>query len=307
MINVSSSSSLTSSPKHSRPRSSPRLPRPRLGTFKHGHCDQLPAGTGFFFWLPTRPADSRPTDQVLLQCLLSLLPKLDWGLPVHIEHVTLELVDLISAMQPSSFMCPVLVTPPRAAGGCRVASALTSCSMLVARAEVIILTTNALEQQNGHQVTRPSFDPSVFFVAVDVHCVFFVDDVSTPSASCHFVCQVSPARSSPVCGPVSLAVQVHSRPRVHSSVRLESVLHLSCQRQIVDSEYDWVSPKHEFATHGFGVPHNAILFKRLREQVGAVVTASNFCRTAIRVMLYFLETTANLCSSVSPFPSPCVE
>ena len=90
-------------------------------------------------------------------------------------------------------------------------------SMFVVSAEVMISTTNALEQQNGHEVMRLPFDQSVFFVAVDVHCVFCVDNVFPLQASAVTLYATSlQLGPSPVCGLVRCAMQVHSRPHVHS-------------------------------------------------------------------------------------------
>ena len=81
------------------------------------------------------------------------------------------------------------------------------------------------------------------------------------------------------CGLVSFAVQVQSCPRVLSSFCPEPPLrshckfhHAQCCNQIVDSEREWIPPKHEFASHGFSVSSDAVMVKRLREQVSAVIT-----------------------------------
>ena len=69
-------------------------------------------------------------------------------------------------------------------------------------------------------------------------------------------------------------MHVHSCPLVHSSFRPEPfLLFLHAQSQVVDSESKWILLEHELASHGFGVSFDAVMFKRLREQVSAVVTA----------------------------------
>ena len=58
-------------------------------------------------------------------------------------------------------------------------------------AKVIILTTDALEQQHRHQIARSSLNQSVPHPTVDVRCVFDVDDVSTPCIGSHFARNVT--------------------------------------------------------------------------------------------------------------------
>ena len=120
--------------------SSPCSPRPRLGASQPGHCDQFLAETGapsppFGFQLTYLYQPSSPA--LLLQPSSA---KLDSCPLLHIRHVTLELVDLVSCHAVVELNVPSTCTPLRAAGGCRVASELTSC-LHVCRVPALLSTT----------------------------------------------------------------------------------------------------------------------------------------------------------------------
>ena len=168
-------------------------------------------------------------------------------------------------MQPLIFMCPILVSRP----GLPAVATSHQTSPVVSLFVVTILTTNALEQQHGYQITWCPFNQSVLFIMSEVLRVFDVADVSTPCVSSHSACNVSPSRSSLVCGIVTCAVQVHACPCVQSSTSLEPVLHIQCQllhahfcTQVADSECGRISPKDEHTSHGFSVSHDTVMNSR---------------------------------------------
>ena len=183
---------------------------------------------------------------------------------------TEQIPQLISATHLSSFVCPVVV--------CRhglptVATVHESPYLVsfVTRDEVIILNTCALEQQHSHQITRSPFNQYVLLVTVDVCRVFNADGVSTPRVSSHSVQRLS--KSVPPCLWSCMFVLLRKSILVHASI-LPFVLNqfsissanfsmLILCTQIVDSECDWIPPKHELTTHGFSVSSDAVMFRRL--------------------------------------------
>ena len=77
-------------------------------------------------------------------------------------------------MQQLNFMCPVHVSRP---GLSAVVASQTSplVSLLVIRAEVIILSTDALERQHPYQIAWSPFNQSVLYITSDACRVFDVE------------------------------------------------------------------------------------------------------------------------------------
>ena len=154
-------------------------------------------------------------------------------------------------MEPSTSMCPVLVSLPRllAAPALHYTSSLFFLILMLVK--VIILTTDALKQQHRHQIARSSLKQSVPHLTVDVRCVFDVEDVSLYA-------------TFPQVGPLP------SCPRVHCSTGLELLMYLVCLllqahvcTQVVDT------------SHGFSVSHDTVMGKCIREQISAFVAVTD--------------------------------
>ena len=78
-------------------------------------------------------------------------------------------------MEPSTSMCPVLVSLPGLLAAPTLHYTSSLFFLILILVKVIILTTDALEQQHRHQIARSSLNQSVPHLTVDVRCVFDVE------------------------------------------------------------------------------------------------------------------------------------